>query len=710
MADNKKQAIDILVPLSGKGGVENVINQVAGYLVKQRYQVRVVQMVFHGSVWLDSGIDFYPLRREKVDDISDFTEMYAQFLEQTYVPHLVIATPWPYMTLTAKKALAQLTGTSAKIVAWLHAPLEILKKYEVGGAECLSFADEILVLNERTRALIAKLLPQSHVEIVRNPVDFSKCQDVAPAENNCMLFVGRLSEEKGVSVIIDAVAKCRTGWNLKLIGDGELRSALEQQAQVLGVAAHVEFLGWKENPWDYAQGVGVLVMASEYEAFPLVAIEALACGLPVFSTPVDGIVELIRPGENGFLYAKGSSGELAELLDLYAEGKLPRVDVAVCRQSVDAYEAGVALESFARKLENVFDKISVIIPCYNVAELLGRCLKSIFEQQLDGINLEVICVDDKSTDHTLNVLMEWEARYPQQMIVIPMEENGKQGRARNIALQYASGNYITYVDADDALEPGYFKRLYKKICENDCEVAGCGYRLVSEQKSIGVPIVNEMTVFDFEKSVADLQKYLMLCGWKTSPWGRLYRTDFLRKNGIAFAENVYMEDILFSNRCLKYMKKYVHIPDMLYRYCYNSNGTMASDRIKEYYLDTAVVQNMAVDELLGCSRFDDCINELSYVYFSKAFMEPMSRMWEDSAFFSYESYRYLKENVQKRFPDIEDNFYLKMTQDQEMKTAFSFYKSNISSENVLWSVMGYNELDKDDDSKAGDTVDGAILD
>lgn len=254
MTSESKHAIDILVPLSGKGGVESVINQLAGYLVNQGYRVRVVQMVFNGPVWLDSGIDFYPLRREKVNDISDFTGMYEQFLEQTYVPDLVIATPWPYMTLTAKKALVQLSAASTKIVAWIHAPLEVLKKYGVGGVECLSLADKILVLNERTRALIADLLPKSVVEIVRNPVDLSKCRMVVPAEKHCMLFVGRLSEEKCVSVIIDAVKKCRTGWSLKIIGDGKLRGALERQAQELGVAERVEFLGWKANPWEHAQG------------------------------------------------------------------------------------------------------------------------------------------------------------------------------------------------------------------------------------------------------------------------------------------------------------------------------------------------------------------------------------------------------------------------------------------------------------------------
>ena len=154
-----------------------------------------------------------------------------------------------------------------------------------------------------------------------------------------------------------------------------------------------------------------------------------------------------------------------------------------------------------------------------------------------------------------------------------------------------------------------------------------------------------------------------------------------------------MEDILFSGRCLKYMKRYAHIPDTLYLYRFNPNGTMASEKAKDYFLDTAVVQNMAIDELMGDARFEDCESELAYTYFSKAFAEPMQRMWENAAFFSYDAYCYLKENVQKHFPAIGENRYLRTTDEAEMQLAFSFYQSDIPSADVLWRVMGYDQTE-----------------
>ena len=101
--------------------------------------------------------------------------------------------------------------------------------------------------------------------------------------------------------------------------------------------------------------------------------------------------------------------------------------------------------------------------------------------------------------------------------------------------------------------------------------------------------------------------------------------------------------------------------------------------------------NQSVDELLNCDRFADCRDELEYVYFTKAFAEPMSYMWRDSACVSYESYCYLRTNVAKRFPQIDENPYLKETADPEIKLAFSFYVGNLPSEKALKDALGVEQ-------------------
>ena len=104
-------------------------------------------------------------------------------------------------------------------------------------------------------------------------------------------------------------------------------------------------------------------------------------------------------------------------------------------------------------------KISIIIPCYNVAEYIDRCLNSIISQTIGLEALEIICIDDASTDNTWQKLQQWEHSYPEQILLVHCDNNARQGTARNIGLSYASSLWISFIDSDDWIEPDY-------CCEN----------------------------------------------------------------------------------------------------------------------------------------------------------------------------------------------------------------------------------------------------
>ncbi|WP_294594847.1 glycosyltransferase family 2 protein, partial [uncultured Rikenella sp.] len=91
-------------------------------------------------------------------------------------------------------------------------------------------------------------------------------------------------------------------------------------------------------------------------------------------------------------------------------------------------------------------KVSVIVPCYNAEQFLTRCLDSLVNQTLEGI--EIICVNDASPDNGIAILRDYETRYP-NVVVIDLKENVRQGGARNRGIEIARGEYIGFVDADD---------------------------------------------------------------------------------------------------------------------------------------------------------------------------------------------------------------------------------------------------------------------
>ena len=125
-------------------------------------------------------------------------------------------------------------------------------------------------------------------------------------------------------------------------------------------------------------------------------------------------------------------------------------------------------------------KCSVIVPVFNMAAggKLEYCLNSLMHQTLR--DLEIIAVDDASTDGSLEILRRYEADYPERCKVIHYEKNKRQGGAKNEGLKIASGEWIGFLDSDDWVSPDFYERLIKKAEETKADVVGCDYSLVSE--------------------------------------------------------------------------------------------------------------------------------------------------------------------------------------------------------------------------------------
>lgn len=662
------QKIDILMPVGEKGGVENVVSKTAVYLMDRGYQVRIVQLVWEQTRWLPETVEFHPLFEGRGSySMDQFVEKYQEFLQTHGTPDLILATTWPALVLIAKLTLLSMQA-HVKIIAWLHGPLEQYVQAGYGGMECLEKADSVFVLNRRTEEMLLRNPNCGRVSIVRNPTDFSSCpiQKTTSSKNQCLLFVGRISKEKRLDLIIRALDQAETTWTLRIIGDGEERETIENMVQELGLEKQVAFYGWKKNPWKHAGKVTATILSSAYECFPMAAVESLACGIPVIAPPVDGISELIQPGINGFVYSQGSSEELAHILDKIATGKFPEISSEQCRNSVTDFEASKALTDFENKMTDILDKISVIIPCHNVQNRIEKCLDSIFEQKLRNANLEVICVDDKSTDNTIPILKEYERKYSDIMLLVLLEENSGQGHARNIGMQYASGNYISFVDAGDLTAPMMLQALYQQILDTQSDVAECAYKQMQWKDQ---PLVEEIGNPEYYNmhDITQKRDYLLKYGCETDPWGRLYRREFLEKYQIDFPPNTKMEHIYFSELCMMHMKSCARLPRTYYFHCENAAGTMYSENIIHYYMDMATVQIAATERLMRENCLSECQDEYAYLHFSKAFAEPIGRMIQDQRFYSYENFNFLKDSLFRLFPNIIENPYISNEQSQIME-------------------------------------------
>lgn len=208
-------------------------------------------------------------------------------------------------------------------------------------------------------------------------------------------------------------------------------------------------------------------------------------------------------------------------------------------------------------------KISVIIPVYNCEKYLERCLDSIIEQSYK--DFEIICVDDGSTDNSLEILKKYAQKHIN--ISIYTQENKGPSAARNYGMEKAKGEYITFVDADDWLDLDCFEKLISK----DLNVDLIYFNYIEHIENVLVPHV----YYDFQKPYINKvsEFYNEAFYFPQTSWGKLIKSEFLKKYNIIFDQKILCtEDKVFWYEVLSHKPSIYTVDNMFYHY-YRRKGS-----------------------------------------------------------------------------------------------------------------------------------------
>ncbi len=204
------------------------------------------------------------------------------------------------------------------------------------------------------------------------------------------------------------------------------------------------------------------------------------------------------------------------------------------------------------------DKISVIVPVYNVEQYLDKCVQSIVTQTYK--NLEIILVDDGSTDNSGAICDEWAKK--DSRIVVIHKENGGLSDARNAGVLAASGEYIGFIDSDDYIEPVMYEKLYSLISVNDADMALCGVQRKNENGETFSPFsTRQIGKFQGEEifNTVDFNNPYYIIAWN-----KLYKRNLVLK--IQFPKGRLHEDEFTAHRFYGECKKIVCCDTPLYHY------------------------------------------------------------------------------------------------------------------------------------------------
>ena len=207
-------------------------------------------------------------------------------------------------------------------------------------------------------------------------------------------------------------------------------------------------------------------------------------------------------------------------------------------------------------------KVSVIIPVYNVEDYIEQCIESVINQTLKEI--EIIIVNDGTKDNSIKKIEKY---LSDSRVILINKENGGASSARNAGLKIAKGEYISFIDSDDFIEPVMLEELYLNAQEADI-------------------IFSDAIIFNEKKKEKRKLEYRY---WKNInygegkvfwgkvpivPWGKIYKKDFLDFNNIKFEEGIINEDILFTFKIMLCAKEVRHVKKIHYYYREDREGSV----------------------------------------------------------------------------------------------------------------------------------------
>lgn len=247
-------------------------------------------------------------------------------------------------------------------------------------------------------------------------------------------------------------------------------------------------------------------------------------------------------------------------------------------------------------------KISIIVPAFNIAEYLPRCLESIINQTYS--NLEIIIISDGSTDGTNDVIKKFSEI--DKRIVPVFKTNSGVSDTRNKGLEIASGDYIGFVDGDDYIEPEMYECLLNNLLENDADISHCGYQMIFPSRVDYYYNTGKKIIQDNKKGIVDLivGEYI-----EPSPCVKLYRREIL--HNLRMPQNIRInEDVLFNFRAFCNSKKSVYEDKPFYHYILRK-GSAATSKVNDYKLFDPIKVRKEIYNYC-CDNYDIEIQSLAY--------------------------------------------------------------------------------------------------
>lgn len=340
--------------------------------------------------------------------------------------------------------------------------------------------------------------------------------------------------------------------------------------------------------------------------------------------------------------------------------------------------------------------ISIIVPCYNVENYIDRCASSVFGQTIGLENLQVIFVDDCSTDGTLDKLLSVESHCPDSVCVVQNGEKLHSGGARSVGLTYATAPYIAFLDADDWIDPDMYQKMYEKITSLHCDFVMCGHsRDITADTSSTKSIPTASPPFAetlLEIHSPELRKRLIVENlFGCFVWDKLYDRNYWLQNNLSFPWHTAYEDIPFGCRLHLTVKRAFIMKEPFYHYMVNPSSLVLKQN-EPYHFDILETNELKWQILSSHPDFGICGQELKFDYLMTGFFGCLKVLFLRFTDVPYDKYELLRRRVLSHVPDYAQNPYLACRVPKVYKLLLPLLTYQVSPDELKQAAQAFRQI------------------
>lgn len=298
--------------------------------------------------------------------------------------------------------------------------------------------------------------------------------------------------------------------------------------------------------------------------------------------------------------------------------------------------------------------VSIVVPIYNMAEMLKKSMKHILAQTYK--NIEIILIDDGSNDNTYGVCCEF-AELDKRVRCIRQENMGS-GPARNRGIEIAGGKYIYFADADDEMNVRLIECAVGAMEQNNCDMVVFGFERILSNGTVRTVRKLDNQVFSGEQVRQEYDKFYennKPSGIQGAPWNKMFRLDNIKKNKLEYPTMRRHQDEVFIMRYVDILERVVFIDEVLYVHSTNNRQMIFKKFPKEYFDIVSELNSYRIEYILGWNsenkKMLNMICEAFVYYTGNALMYSFNPRYGYSLSKRYDALKEISRRFVKEMPD-----------------------------------------------------------